>query len=516
MPPVPERDTGPTNEVCAEVPQRIDAGSRNEQRSSCVVVGQGGSALKRGALMYQPMSANETAGGALPTVSYWDKLTILVDVLLPTIAKGILLRRPLATRIASRFDADKRAVRRLQKIRDKYGDGPVLFSVVGRQHALVLEKDDLQRVLKEAPVPFTPASDEKSAALRHFEPHVSLISAPGERVARRRVNDAALESRSPNHSLAESFIRVAQEEAEALIGAGGELTWTEFSHTWDRIVRRVVLGDHAREDTELSSLLKSLRADGNWSFLKSRDAAKRNAYIARLGRHLVRAEPGSLAAALAKIPKASEAAPWSQATHWIFAFDAGAIAAFSSLALLATHDNARARAEEEARRPALDQASEPNFPFLRSCLLEALRLWPTTMIVHRQTTAATSWGGATMAEGTSILLFAPYFHRDDRRLPFANRFAPEIWMDGPGITKLPLIPFSGGPGECPGRHVVLLVGAALLAHVLRSSKLKLLGGQKLDPARALPGTLNHFSITLRLVSKPFGQRPLPFIGPQET
>lgn len=96
------------------------------------------------------------------------------------------------------------------------------------------------------------------------------------------------------------------------------------------------------------------------------------------------------------------------------------------------------------------------------------------------------------------MLFAPYFHRDDRKLAFANRFAPEIWMDGPGVTRLPLIPFSAGPGECPGRHVVLLVGAALLAHVLRSSRLKFVDGQRLDPARELPGTLDHFSIALQI------------------
>jgi cytochrome P450 len=220
--------------------------------------------------------------------------------------------------------------------------------------------------------------------------------------------------------------------------------------------------------------------------------------MARLEKHLARAEPGSLAAALAKTNKPGGAAPCSQATHWIFAFDAGAIAAFSALALLATHPDFSSRAIAEARAPFVDQPADPAFPFLRSCLLEALRLWPTTMIVHRQTTEVTSWDGATMPEGTSVLLFAPYFHRDDRRLPFANRFAPDVWMDAPGTTQLPLIPFSAGPGECPGRHVVLLVGAALLAQILASSKLELVGGQGLNERRELPGTLDHFSLELRL------------------
>lgn len=445
------------------------------------------------------MSSDISTQRDLPTISFADKLAVIVDVLLPTTAKGVLLRRRRITRLASQLDADKRAVNRLQKIRDTYGDGPVLLSILGRQHALVLSQDDLKRVLADAPVPFTPASDEKSAALKHFEPHVSLISESGERAVRRKVNDQALESTCPNHSFALNFVRVAREEAQALLAtAGSTITWNEFSPVWDRIVRRVVLGDGARRDIELSAMLKSLRADGNWSFLRPRNTAKRKAYINRLEKHLMRAEDGSLAAALAKTPKPDGAAPCSQATHWIFAFDAGAIAAFSALALIATHENVRSRAIEEALAAPTQQGPSPMFPFLRSCLLEALRLWPTTMIVHRQTTEPTSWNGATMAEGTSLLLFAPYFHRDDRRLQFANRFAPEIWMDGPGQTKLPLIPFSAGPGECPGRHVVLLAGSALLAQLLASSSFDLVGSQSLNPQQELPGTLDHFSLELRV------------------
>lgn len=445
------------------------------------------------------MSSQITTLRNLPTIAFADKLAVIIDVLLPTTAKGVLLRRRAITRLASQFNADKRAVKRLQKIHDKYGDGPVLLSLLGRQHALVLSQEDLRRVLAGAPVPFSPATDEKSAALMHFEPHVSLISESGDRAVRRRLNDQALESTCPNHSLALNFVRVAREEAQALLAtAGSSITWNEFSPAWDRIVRRVVLGDGAHDDTELSALLKSLRADGNWSFLHPRNTAKRKAYMARLEKHLVRAEAGSLAAALAKAPKPDGAAPCSQATHWIFAFDAGAIAAFSTLALLATHEDVRGRAIEEARAAPAEQTRNPMFPFLRSCLLEALRLWPTTMIVHRQTTEATSWDGATMAEGTSLLLFAPYFHRDDRRLPFANRFAPEIWVDEPGGTKLPLIPFSAGPGECPGRHIVLLVGSALLAQILASTSFELVGGQSVSHQQELPGTLDHFSLELRV------------------
>lgn len=442
---------------------------------------------------------------SVETLAYFDKLAVIVEVLLPTLAKGTVLRRPTMMALTAWLDMDARAVRRLQKIRDKYGNGPLRLSIFGRKHALILSKDDLGRVLSDAPAPFTPASDEKSATLRHFEPHVSLLSHGEDRVKRRRLNDEALESTCPNHTFAARFEKIAEEEANALLAyAGPTLTWEEFSPAWDRIVRRIVLGDAARDDTRLTDLLKELRGAGNWASLRGRKKRVFSAYMERLERHLSRAEPGSLAAALANAPKSDASAPLNQATHWIFAFDAGAIATFSTLALLSTHPEQKERALREAaalgQRPA--DPARPSHPFLRACLLEALRLWPTTMIVHRKSTEETTWENGVLPAEISVLLFAPYFHRDDRTLPHANGFAPDIWKDDPGRPRLPLIPFSAGPGVCPGRHVVLLAGSATLAALLKDRDIAHAEGQPLGPHADLPGTLNHFALEIGFSPRP--------------
>lgn len=439
------------------------------------------------------------------TIHFRDRIGITLGVLLPTLAKGIVLRRPFMMALTARFDIDRRAIRRLQRVRDKYGDGPLLLRILHRKHALILSETHLARVLADTPAPFTPASDEKTGALGHFEPHVSLISHGQERTTRRRFNDEVLESQCPNHAFAERFARVAAEEARALLAyAGPTLTWEEFSPAWDRIVRRVVLGDGARDDTHLSDLLVELRKDGNWAALRPRNTRRFDAYMRRLDRHIARAEPGSLAAALTKTPKSEGAAPSSQATHWIFAFDAGAIAAFSTLALLATHRDLCAvavrEAEETSREPERTRpgADRVAYPFLRACLLESLRLWPTTMIVHRKSTAETAWDNGVLPAGLSVLLFAPYFNRNDRSNPNAHAFAPEMWMDAPGSSRLPFIPFSAGPGVCPGRHIVLLVGSAMLAAILAEREVRVVGGQSLSPGAELPGTLDHFALEIDL------------------
>ena len=126
-----------------------------------------------------------------------DLVGFLVRVVLPTWAKGILLRRPIAVALAAKLDLDRKAVRFLQYLRKKYGAGPLLLPNPIRTQLLLLAERDVRRVLAEAPEPFTPASTEKQAALSHFEPHNSLITRGPQRGPRRQFHDEVLQSSQP-------------------------------------------------------------------------------------------------------------------------------------------------------------------------------------------------------------------------------------------------------------------------------------------------------------------------------
>jgi cytochrome P450 len=127
-------------------------------------------------------------------------------------------------------------------------------------------------------------------------------------------------------------------------------------------------------------------------------------------------------------------------------------------------------------------------------MLEALRLWPTTPMVLRQSTSETRWEHGSMPADTGVLIHAPFFHRDDTRLEHADRFTPELWMDGQTAGRdWPLIPFSDGPVMCPGRHLVLMLSSAMLAALLGGGTPAPAPTQVLDPAR-LPGTLDNFAL----------------------
>jgi hypothetical protein len=58
--------------------------------------------------------------------------------------------------------------------------------------------------------------------------------------------------------------------------------------------------------------------------------------------------------------------------------------------------------------------------------------------------------GPPMPPGTGLVIVSSFFHRDERALPYADRFEPEIWLDGRAQDDWSLIPFSGGPATRPG------------------------------------------------------------------
>jgi cytochrome P450 len=430
---------------------------------------------------------------SLPRASVLDTLALAVDVVVPTLAKGVIIRRPRVVAMAERLDLDRRAVQRLQKLRNKYGEGPLMLRLPVRKQAVVLAPEHVRRVLDASPEPFATASSEKRAALSHFEPAGVLVSHGPERAERRRFNEEALDTPRAAHHLAERFIPLVDEEAGRILALArqrGELDWDAFAAGWYRLVRRVIFGDAASGDHELDELTVRLRKAANWAFLHPQEKEVQARFFARIQGYLDRAEPGSLAAVIARLPKTADTLPHQQVPQWLFAFDGAGMATFRALALLAAHPQQAAHAREEIRsHPGLERQ---HLPFLRATVLESVRLWPTTPAILRQTTRETRWEHGIMPEKTGVLLFVPFFHRDDQRLPYADRFTPALWLKEGRHEAWPLIPFSGGPATCPARNLVLMLGSAMLAALLDRRPLAL-ADQRLDPAR-LPGTLNPYSL----------------------
>lgn len=193
-----------------------------------------------------------------------------------------------------------------------------------------------------------------------------------------------------------------------------------------------------------------------------------------------------------------------QIPHWLFAFDAAGSAVLRTLALLATHP---AHHLGRATMDSADPAAALMRPFLRSCVLDSLRLWPTTPMILRDTTEDTEWGSGsgrfTVEKGAAVMIATPAFHRDDQLLPFAHEFVPGIWLDGQAQLYPQLAPFSAGPAECPGRNLVLFVTSSVLANLLSRLEFQLSSKPRLSPSEPLPMTLSQLTLdfSVRRVSQ---------------
>ncbi|SES21056.1 Cytochrome P450 [Lentzea xinjiangensis] len=378
-----------------------------------------------------------------------DTARVLATVLLPTLAKGVIVRRPGVMALAEKTRSDSAAIDTLRHLRDRYGPEPVRLRITGRSVAVLVDPADVGRLLAESPAPFSLATREKKSALEHFQPHGVLISEGEERRRLRELNEGALR---PENVPVEAVVR---DEADLLIRhvmSTGELTWDGFAQTWWRIVRRIVLGDGARGDDQLVDDLKALRQNANWAFLHPKRRGLRDRFQHRLDEHLRRREDGSLAAQPGDLS--------GQVPHWLFAFDSAGIVTMRALAIGARGTRG---------------------------VLESARLWPTTPVILRESTEPTRWHGTWLPKNTEFIVFSPFFHRDPERLPYADRYAPEIW-DRP--LDPAIVPFSGGPGVCPGRDLVLATGGAMLDALGEHLSFRVVDAP-------LPRTLNHFSLRLQ-------------------
>ncbi|MBB1244702.1 cytochrome P450 [Streptomyces durbertensis] len=424
-----------------------------------------------------------------------DRARVLGDAFLPVVLGGAITRRRLGMGLAERVGWDARGVAVAERLHRQHGEGPLTVMERPRRIALVLDPADARYVLEHTPRPFSPAAFEKRAALGQFQPHGVLISDPDERESRRRKNEEVLATDRPLHPAAERFVRIAGEEVAGLVAearADGVIDWPRLEAAWWRTVRRITLGDLARDDTTITRQLDALRGAANWAMLSPRRRLLRAAFRRRLNAYAARAEEGTLVAHAARLDAVG------QIPHWLFAYDVAGIVTARALALLATHPETAARARREVAEdpPGKGAAS---WPLLRATVLESVRLWPTTPLVLRENAEPVRMpNGDRLPANTLVVIYAPYLHRGDPAGPDRDRFNPDLWLRAAGpvdstATAGAFVPFSDGPAGCPGQNLVLLTTSAFLAQLLAVGVPRLLS-HRLGPDAPLPATQDHFSL----------------------
>ena len=132
--------------------------------------------------------------------------------------------------------------------------------------------------------------------------------------------------------------------------------------------------------------------------------------------------------------------------------------------------------------------------YLEGCLQEAMRLWPTTPMLVRETLVADTLGGFVVPSGRQVIIWNSPNHRNRDAYPLADAFTPELWIEGPPSALFNHL--SSGPQVCAGVNLLLFIGKAVIATMLAHGRYVLLE-PPLDPTRPLPHAYNVFEVRVR-------------------
>ena len=428
-----------------------------------------------------------------PHASVAEGIRFTAQIGVPNILQGLFNKRELPVKIASRIGAEHLGYELVEGLVKRYGPGPFYVRVAKDESLLLTHPDDLKFVLGASPDPFASDPEPKVKGMAAFQPDALTISRGDLWAQRRQFADAVLEPDKPVYRLATSFAAVAADTAGEL--AGKPIRWEDIDRAFLRMIRRVVLGDSAADDTGITDLLGELMSQGNK--MPGTPGPQYPEFIAGIQRYIDKAEPGSLASQVASAPTPPGGAA-GQMVHWMFALKANLAAnVLRALAVLATHPEQQREARHEIADADLGTATGvASLEYLGGCLLEAMRLWPTVgllvKVAHRDVEFPS---GAVLPEGRQLLIYNVFNHRNRARIPYADKFSPGEWVSGTAAEDWSFNFFSHGPQNCPGAGISIFLGQAVMANLLKAGPLSV-SGVRLDPGKPLPHGVDPYGLTV--------------------
>ncbi len=425
-----------------------------------------------------------------------DGVRFTAQIGLPNVLQGLFKKRELPTKVASLVRVEAQGYQLMESLVARHGPGPFLVRVGTDETLLVHAPADLELVLGGSPDPFASDPETKRKGMSAFQPDALTISRGDVWRARRTFAEAVLATGQHLHPLAGAFLQVVQQAVDELAGME-TITWEDLNDSFHRITRTVVFGETAAADRDLTRELGELMAAGNST--PGKPAKGYDEFLTHLQRYVDAGDPRSLAGLVAATPFDGGASA-GQLVHWLFAMgDTLAANVMRCLALLATHPEQLHEVRVEAGPADLDDpGGVAGLDYLGGCLLEAMRLWPTTPMFGRVTTRDVTFpGGEVLPAGTQVLIYNVFNHRNRALVPYADRFAPGEWASGDAAESWLFNFFSHGPQSCPGAGLAIFLGQAFLARLV-TGWTPSLHGADLDPGQPLPHGLDVHGLTIGL------------------
>ncbi len=429
-----------------------------------------------------------------------DGVRFTAQIGVPNVLQGLFKKRELPTKLASLTRAETLGYQLVEGMVERLGPGPFLVRVATDWALLLHAPEDIEFVLGGSPDPFASDPETKKKGMTAFQPDALTISRGDLWRNRRAFAESVLATGKPLHPLAGPFLEVAAQAAQELAGLQN-VTWEDLNDSFQRITRTVVFGELAAADRDITRQLGELMAAGNST--PGKPARGYDEFLAHVQRYVDGADPRSLTGLFAQAPHDDATRVSGQVIHWMFAMgDTLALNLMRTLALLASHPEQLREVRAELDAVSLDDpAAVARLDYLGGCIMEAMRLWPTTPLFGRVTTREVTFpGGEVLEAGSQVLIYNVFNHRNKKRVPYADRFAPGEWASGDASKSWLFNFFSNGPQGCPGAGLAVFLGQAYLAHLL-AHWTPTLEGASLSPGQPLPHGLDVYGFTIGLDSR---------------
>ena len=432
---------------------------------------------------------------SIPRASLWDSLTYNFGHMVPNYLGGLFTRNRFGFGLVEAVHKDPAAVGFCTRLRDKYDSDYLYLRLPGGEALLILDPEGIRHVLDNSPEIYAEPKIKREG-MSHFMPDALTISRGEEWKDRRRFNEAVLDSDRDLHRFAEDFLGIVRSETGATLKQAGEqLTWEDFARLFPRITLQIIFGAGVT-DTSITDDLQAMMREGNRAFALGR-SKHFDRFYAKVGEHLAEARPASLAFLCSHALTTEKTRIANQVPHWIFAMaDTLAINTARALALIAAHSGIERQVRAELSGIGSDSAADiDRLTLLEGCVQEAMRLWPTTPLLARETIREDVLGGETIPAGTQVLILNSFNHRDPENLDFADTFSPQIWQKGEVDYRFNHL--SNGAQVFAGRNLALFIAKAVLVGLL-AEKRYVLEKPALNPDAPLPYRYNHFQLEFRV------------------
>lgn len=431
---------------------------------------------------------------AIPKVSLRDNVVYNLAHVLPYFLQGVFTRNKFWVGLWSRMHPDPLAARFGAYLREKYQSEYLYISMAGTKTLIVMDQAGIRRVLDNSPMIYA-ESRLKRLGMAHFQPNALTISRGEEWKDRRRFNEAVLYGDQDLHQHAGTFLEVIRHEVTARKQyAGREIAWDDFQELFEKIMLQVIFGKAAREDQALWGHLKAMLRESNRVF-GLKQSKHFEPFYARVRAYLGSPQPASLASVCSHAPATPVTSVENQLPHWMFAMNETlATNTARAMALLATHPEAEARVRAEMAEADLGTAEGvAGLAYLEGCIQEAMRLWPTTPMLVRETVSEDTLAGEQIPPKTQVVVLSSFNHRDTATYPFADTFSPEVWLNG--AVNYHFNHLSNGTQVCVGKGLALFIAKSVVATLLNGSRYTL-QQPALNPRKPMPYKLNYYDIKL--------------------